>query len=151
MSELVKPLQVYVVEDSAIMRRLLVDAVRAAGAEHIGDSADAQSAIEALSKLRPDLVLIDIALKSGTGFDVLEALQKIDSRPALIKVVLTNHASPEYRAMSFRMGANGFFDKGTQTMEVLALINALATEKRAKSAPTARAATRREPRGPTLG
>jgi len=151
MSELVKPLQVYVVEDSAIMRRLLVGTVTAAGAELIGDSADAQSAIEALSKLRPDLVLIDIALKSGTGFDVLEALQTVDSKPGPIKVVLTNHASPEYRAMSFRMGANGFFDKGTQTMEVLALINALASEKRAKSAPPARAATRREPRGPTLG
>ena len=151
MSDAVKPLQVYVVEDSTVMRRLIGSAVAAAGAELIGDSADAESAIDALSKLRPDLVLIDIALKSGTGFDVLEALQSLESKIKPIKVVLTNHANPEYEAMSYRMGANGFFDKSTQTLEVLALINALAGEKRGTPPPLIRPATRRDPAGPGMG
>ena len=150
MSDAVKPLQVYVVEDSTIMRRLIGSTVVAAGAELIGDSADAESAIDALSKVRPDLVLIDIALKSGTGFDVLEALQSLESKIKPIKVVLTNHANPEYEAMSYRMGANGFFDKSTQTLEVLALINALAGEKRG-TPPAIRPATRRDPAGPGMG
>jgi DNA-binding NarL/FixJ family response regulator len=150
MSDPVKPLQVYVVEDSTIMRRLLASTIVAAGAELVGDSADAQSAIDALSRVRPDLVLIDIALKSGTGFDVLEALQSVESKTQPIKVVLTNHASPEYEAMSYRMGANGFFDKSTQTLEVLALISALASEKRG-TPPSTRPVTRRDPAGPGMG
>ncbi len=129
MPEFAKPLQVYVVEDSAILRRVLASAIEAAGGVLIGSSAEAEAAVAELSTLRPDLVLIDIGLKSGTGFDVLEALQKLDWKPAPIKVVLTNHAYGEYRRMSAQLGASAFFDKTTETSQVLALIGALAREK----------------------
>jgi DNA-binding NarL/FixJ family response regulator len=124
-----KPLQVYIVEDSAIIRRLIASTIEAAGAELVGHSAEAAAAIAELAVLRPDLVVIDIGLKSGTGFDVLEALQKSDARPQPIKVVLTNHANDDYRRMSLRLGANGFFDKSSEMSQVLALISALAAEK----------------------
>ena|SRR6266567_2234949 len=130
MRELPKPLQVYVVEESPIIRRLLASTIEAAGAELIGHSTDASSAITDLWSLRPDLILIDVRLKSGSGFDVLEALQALDPKPPAIKVVLTNHASEEFRSLSFRLGANGFFEKGSETSQVLALISALASEKR---------------------
>jgi DNA-binding NarL/FixJ family response regulator len=130
MQETLKPLQVYVVEDSPIIRRLLASTIEAAGAELAGHSADASAAIADLTGLRPDLIVIDVSLKSGTGFDVLDALRNLDPKPPPIKVVLTNHASEEFRSLSFRMGANGFFDKGSETSQVLALINALAAEKR---------------------
>ena len=129
MREFPKPLQVYVVEDSTILRRVLVAAIEAAGGMLVGSSADADSAIAELSTLRPDLVLIDIGLKSGSGFDVLEALKKLDPKPAPIKVVLTNYAYDEYRHMSAQLGASAFFDKTTETSQVLALIGALASEK----------------------
>src|SRR6266496_4336746 len=45
MHELPKPLQVYVVEDSPIIRRLLASTIEAAGAKLVGYSADASSAI----------------------------------------------------------------------------------------------------------
>ena len=150
MRELGKPLQVYVVEDSAVIQRLLASTIAAAGGELIGQSADAESAIKALSKLKADLVLIDIALKSGTGFDVLEALQTLDRRSMPIRVVLTNYASPEYEQLSYRMGANGFFDKDTQMSEALTLIGALVAEKRGRALAAARSATRNKPQGPTL-
>jgi CheY-like chemotaxis protein len=149
MRDLLKPLQVYVVEDSTVIRRLLASAIAAAGAELIGYSADAKTAIANLTALRPDLVVVDIALRSGTGFDVLEALQKLDPKPAPIKVVLTNHASPEYQQVSFHMGANGFFDKATQTSELLTLISALATEKQ-RRAIVARAPARQDPDSESL-
>ena len=44
-------------------------------------------------------------------------------------MVLTKHATEEFRSLSFRLGANGFFDKATETSQVLALITALASEK----------------------
>ena len=130
MREIPKPLQVYIVEDSTIIRRLLTSTIEAAGAELVGHSGDAQSAIADLSVLRPDLILIDISLNSGTGFDVLKALQERNPVPPAIKVVLTNYASAEYESLSFSMGANGFFNKASDTSQVLALIDALASEKR---------------------
>jgi DNA-binding NarL/FixJ family response regulator len=119
------PFQIYVVEDSPILRRLIESSIRDSGAELVGYSGSAQRAVADLSMLRPDLILIDISLEFGTGFDVLRALQLRNVLPNAIKVVLTNHANDEYRIRSFRLGANHFFDK-SETSQVLALINALA-------------------------
>jgi len=129
MSEISKLLQVYVVEDSPIIRRLLVSTIEAAGAELVGSSTGAQSAIADLSVLLPDLIVVDISLNSGNGFDVLRALQERKLVPAAIKVVLTNHANAEYENLSLSLGANRFFDKSSETSQVLALINALAAER----------------------
>jgi CheY-like chemotaxis protein len=128
--EIPKPLQVYVVEDSPIIRRLLGSTIEATGAELIGYSANALTAIADLGALQPDLILIDISLDSGSGFDVLRALQERNLGPSAIKVVLTNHANPEYQNLSLSLGADSFFDKASETSQVLALIGALAAEKR---------------------
>jgi DNA-binding NarL/FixJ family response regulator len=129
MSEISKLLQVYIVEDSPIIRRLLASTIEAAGAELVGSSAGAQSAIAELSVLRPDLIVVDISLNSGNGFDVLKALQEQQLVPAAIKVVLTNFASAENENLSLRLGADRFFDKSSETSQVLALINVLAAER----------------------
>jgi CheY-like chemotaxis protein len=129
MSEISKLLQVYIVEDSLIIRRLLASTIEAAGAELVGSSAGAQSAIAELSILRPDLIVVDISLNSGNGFDVLRALQERNLVPAAIKVVLTNFASAENENLSLSLGANRFFDKSSETSQVLALINVLASER----------------------
>ena len=139
MDEKPRPLKVYIVEDSAIIQRLLGSAIAAAGAELSGCSADAQTAIADVFALEPDVILIDIRLASGSGFDVLKALQEQSLVPGATKVVLTNHADAEYQNLSFRLGANKFFDKSSETSKVLALIKNLATEKRSSAHSDARA------------
>ena len=125
-----KPLQVYIVEDSPITQRMLASAIEAAGAELSGSSADAQTAIGDVFALQPDLVVIDISLASGSGFDVLKAMRDHSLAPAAIKVVLTNHPYVEYKNLSLRLGADRFFDKSFETSQALTLINTLAAEGR---------------------
>jgi DNA-binding NarL/FixJ family response regulator len=141
MNEMPKPLQVYIVEDSPIIQRLLASAIAAAGAELSGCSADAQTAIADLFALQPELILIDIGLASGSGFDVLRTLQDHSLVPAAIKVVLTNHANADYQNLSVRLGADRFFDKSSETSQALALISTLAAERRSSSAPPRRSST----------
>ena len=129
MNEAPKPLQVYVVEDSRIIQRLLGSAIIAAGAELSGCSGEAQTAIAELFALQPDLILIDIRLASGSGLDVLSALQEHSLVPEATKVVLTNYADAEYQNLCRRLGADRFFDKSFETSEAMALINALAAQK----------------------
>ena len=135
MNEMPKPLQVYIVEDSPVMQKLLASAILAAGAELSGCSADAETAIADVFALEPDLILIDIRLASGSGFDVLKTLQEHSLVPGAIKVVLTNHANAEYQKLSVRLGADRVFDKSLETSQALALINTLAAERRRSSAP----------------
>ena len=128
------PFQIYVVEDSPILRRLIESSVEGSGAELVGYSGSAQKAVAELAMLQPDLILIDISLEFGNGFDVLRALQQRKRLPHAIKIVLTNHANDEYRKRSFDLGANHFFDK-TETSQVLALIAALAKSRAKNESP----------------
>ena len=132
MGEFFKPLSIYVVEDSEILQQTLASAIAALGAELIGCSGSAQTAVADLSMLRPDLIVIDLSLKFGSGFDVLRALQQQGLLPEAIKVVLTNHANDEYRNRSLSLGASPFFAK-TDTSQLLALIGDLAKSHRPPS------------------
>lgn len=71
------------------IRTLLVDDTRLARVEmrtllsaHVdidigGEADDVGSAVEAIERLRPDLVMLDIQMPSGTGFDVLAAIDHV--------------------------------------------------------------------------
>lgn len=69
-------LRVLVVDDTRLARRELRTLLSAhADIEVVGEADDVPAACEAIATLRPDLVLLDIQMPSGTGFDVLEALE----------------------------------------------------------------------------
>src|SRR5262252_8421857 len=123
-------LEVYLVEDSPILRRLFSATLTEAGVKVVGWSADARKAIGDLSTLRPGVVIIDISLASGSGLDVLRALQDFDWATAMLKVVLTNHASGEYRELVHRLGADRFFDKSLETSDAMRFITSLAESNR---------------------
>jgi two-component system, OmpR family, response regulator len=126
MADSPKSLQVFIVEDSRLLRDRLDAAVLAAGGIVVGHSEAANDAIADLATVEPDLIIIDIQLRSGTGFDVLGALQTEGRGRSITKVVLTNHASAEYRARCFQLGANAFFDKSSETPQLFKLIHQLA-------------------------
>jgi chemosensory pili system protein ChpA (sensor histidine kinase/response regulator) len=128
-----KPLQVYVVEDSDIVLRLLTSAIESAGGELMGAADNAQQAILELQNLRPNLVMIDLVLAEGSGFEVLDAIQTGGAGRGAIGVVFTNHVSTEDRERSFLLGASYFFDKSTQGRQALELINKMAAERRART------------------
>ena len=120
------PLKVFIVEDSPLVRDRLDAAVVAAGGIVVGHSEAANDAIAGLATAQPDLIIIDIQLRAGTGFEVLSALQTTAGESSATKIVLTNHASAEYRDRSFQLGADAFFDKSSETSQLLELIHKLA-------------------------
>lgn len=126
MAETSKSLQVYVVEDSPIIRQLITSVIEGAAAELVGSSASAEQAIREIPVLQPDLILIDISLDSGNGFDVLRVLRERHIAQSARKVVLTNHSNAQYRELSFRLGADQFCDKTLDMWQVLALIQSMA-------------------------
>ena len=112
------------------MLRLLTATVESAGGEVIGSADTASRAIDELRILAPDLVLIDLKLAAGSGFDVLGALQARAPDRTAIAVVLTNYAGVENEKRSLRLGAEHFFDKATQGWLALELINHMAAARR---------------------
>jgi DNA-binding NarL/FixJ family response regulator len=129
MVEAPSALHVYMIEDSPIFSRLLAAAVESAGAELVGQSNNAEQAIADLAHVDADLILVDVTLDSGSGFDVLESLQKSGRARTATKVVLTNHTAAEYGGLSYSLGATYFYEKERDSWRVLELISRMAADK----------------------
>lgn len=76
------PLRVVIIDDTRLarqeLRTLLADI---GGVTCVGEADDVPAGLEAIARLQPDLVLLDIQMPSGTGFDLLEQL---DNAPAVV-------------------------------------------------------------------
>ena len=102
--------KVFLVEDSAPIRERLTRLLETVpGAQVVGQAADVEDAIGAILAVRPDLVLLDLRLEDGSGFDVLRAVHHAE--PRIDFYMLSNFASEPYRRQAERLGACGFFDK----------------------------------------
>jgi len=117
--------RIYIVEDSAILLRLLVEMLRGiAGAFVVGHSAHAEQAIREIPEVMPDAIIVDLMLTTGTGYDVMNALgQQGATMPVVI--VLTNLTMAPHPTWAATMGATYFFDKSTEIVKMFRVINAL--------------------------
>jgi DNA-binding NarL/FixJ family response regulator len=105
-------LRVLLVEDSEWLADQISELLaETACTTPIGVVATEQDAIAQSIENNPDLLILDLHLKQGTGFGVLKALSGLAKRP--IVVVLTNYALPQYRERALALGANHFLDKSS--------------------------------------
>lgn len=112
---------VYLVEDSAPVRERLTAMLQAIpGARVVGHAATARAAVEDILAMRPDLVLCDLNLKQGTGFEVLRAIR--ERAPEIDCYMLSNFATGPYRRLAAELGARDFFDKSTEFERVLDIV-----------------------------
>ena len=103
-------MQVFLVEDSPVIReRIETLLAEIPGTTIAGRAAGASDAIRDILATRPDLVLLDVQLAEGSGFDVLRALHA--QAPGLPVVMLTNYSADPYRQIAERFGVRAFFDK----------------------------------------
>ena len=112
------PQTVLVVDDHAGFRakaRLLLEAD---GYQVIGEAADGQTAVSEASRLRPDVVLLDVQLPDLDGFDVAARITEENPAPA---VVLTSSRDwSDSAALIVRSGARGFVPKDQLSGEAVA-------------------------------
>ena len=106
---------VLIVDDHDAFRSAARALLEASGFEVVGEAADGRSAIEAVSSLRPDVVLLDIQLPDLDGFAVADLLPA--DGPA---IVLTSSRS--VTSFRRRLAATGrsFIPKSELSGEALA-------------------------------
>ena len=77
--------------------------------EVVGEAATAKEAIEQVSRLRPDIVLMDIRLPGVSGIEACEEV--IKQHPETRVVMLTSYAEDEMLFSAIRAGASGYILK----------------------------------------
>ncbi|HOD16418.1 MAG TPA: response regulator [Spirochaetota bacterium] len=118
-------MKIFVVEDSAVTQGILQDELgRIPCVQICGMALTPDDAINAIKEQKPDVIILDIVLKGGNGFEVLKRLRSegIDARV----LVLTNYTFPHYRDICRGMGADYFFDKSLDMERALRTVRDMA-------------------------
>ena len=122
-------MKIFLVEDSLRVRGPLAAMLATIpGAQVVGTAESAMPAIRDILALRPDLVLLDVHLAEGSGFDVLNAVHV--AAPEIEFCMLSNFAAGQYRQLAARLGARELFDKSEQIERVRDLVARRAATKR---------------------
>lgn len=117
-------LSVVLVEDSVVVRERLVDLLHGEAAVAIvGEYEDAQNAIDGIRKANPNVVLLDIKLRSGSGTQVLKFVK--EQAPHVKVIVLSNYTEPQYRSRYLADGAFEVLDKSNEFDRVPEILRSL--------------------------
>ena len=94
--------------------------------EVVADAATGAEAVEQVTRLRPDVVLMDIRMPGGDG---LWATEQIAGNPELSGthiVIVTTFELDEYVVQAIRAGASGFLVKDTEPTELIRAVRVAA-------------------------
>src|SRR5271166_21320 len=86
----------------------------------VGAVADGRALLEVAPELRPDIVVLDIAMPSLNGLDAARQLKRM--MPEVKVIFLTVSEDPDLAAEAFRAGASGYLLKNSAASELLLAI-----------------------------
>jgi len=90
--------------------------------EIIGEAKDGYEALQRVSDLNPDLILIDLSMPRMNGIETIKEIKKMSNTKIL---VLTVHRAEEYVLAALEAGADGYILKDATREELLLAINSV--------------------------
>ena len=113
------PTRVFIVEDSPLFYQHLLQQISDLENVEIVGSAERESeSIAAIENADPDVAIVDINLKEGTGINVVRAIRKKLSKARLRIVMMTSFSSDAVRRQCMALGADAFIDKTTEVSRI---------------------------------
>ena len=85
-----------------------------------GEAESASHALAVIASTQPDLVVVDLSLKNGSGIDLIKDLKEL--HPALLVLVLSMHDESLYAERALRAGARGYVMKREVTKNIISAI-----------------------------
>jgi len=118
-------MKILIVEDVKIQRKALESVLRTAGYETVS-AGSVTAGLKACAQHRPDMILADVNLPDGNGFDLCSSV-KTDARLAHIPVILLtgDAVSVDQRVSGLQTGADDYVLKPYSEPQLLARMRAI--------------------------
>ncbi len=132
-----EPIRLVIADDHAVLRESLVALLNSQeDMEVLGSAGNGGQALELVQRHHPDVLVLDLFMPGGDGFDVLRTLDRAGTRVA--SVVLTGSESQNDYVQVVRLGARGLVLKGDDPVKLFSAIRAVAEGELAFSDEVAR-------------
>ncbi len=116
-----RKIRVFLVDDHTVVRRGIAHVVQdEADMEVVGEAGDGAEALEAVTALRPDVVLMDIGMPGISGIDAARHI--IRAVPEVRVLFLTVYDQDDFLFRALQVGATGYVLKGAEVDELLQAI-----------------------------
>ena len=126
-------MRVLIVDDNASMRILLSTLLSDRGHQIVGSLAEGNGVMEAVDRLKPEIVCLDYQLPGRDGLEILEEIN--NTRPEIDVLFITASEDPEIEKKAADAGAAGFLRKPFGQKQVLDEIqDVVATREHASAA-----------------
>ncbi|KIH85882.1 response regulator [Pseudomonas batumici] len=94
----------------------------------IGEASDGAQLLDAVERLNPDIILLDLSMRKTGGLDALRALKAV--RPQSKVLILSMHTDPQLIMQALEIGAHGYLLKDTTATELAQALDALRSNER---------------------
>jgi two-component system, NarL family, response regulator LiaR len=118
-----EPIRVLIVDDHSVVREGLRTFLELQdGLEVVGEAADGEEAIEAATRLRPDVILMDLVMPQLGGVAAMRRLR--EQLPDARIIVLTSFLDDDKLLPALRAGAAGYLLKNAEPHEIARAVRA---------------------------
>ena len=122
-----------IADDHEIVRRGLRSLLETHNCKMIAEAADGLAAAQAVEKLKPNLLFLDLNMPRLHGLEVLKQVRT--SRPTTRVIVLSMHNDEPYVIEALRAGASAYLLKGSESEEIAQALKEVMAGRRYLSAP----------------
>ena len=123
-----KKIRLLVADDHKIFRQGITKLLEEeSDLQVVGEAGDGREAVKKATELKPDLVLMDIAMANLNGLEATKQIKKV--LPETKVIMVTMHKNEEYILQSFQAGASGFILKEGAVEELVNAIRSIYQDK----------------------
>ena len=113
--------KIFLVDDHPLVREWLTNLIHQQPDLVVcGESEDAPHALQEISAARPDVAIVDISLKQGSGIELIKNIKRL--QPGIVIIVLSMHDERLYAERALRAGARGYIMKSETAKKVITVI-----------------------------
>ena len=114
------PIRVLIVDDHPDFRAIARELLEEAGYVVAGEAGGVSGALAAVAAQAPDVVLLDVQLPDGNGFELASQLSEHPGGP--VGVLVSSRDAEDYGRRVARCGARGFLSKSRLSAATLASV-----------------------------
>lgn len=125
-----KDIAVLIVDDNDMTRETLRVILRHDGYNVVGEAHDGDSALEMATRLKPDIILLDVVMPKVSGIEALKSIRMVMHDVSVLMV--TANKDQETVAEAVRSGISGYIIKPLNAKKILDTVQGVVVKVRAK-------------------